>query len=294
MNYRLVTNIYKYITYFLQMSDTINIDNAYFILGIVKDATMEEIKIAYKKKALRWHPDKNPLYAEKAERKMKQINMSYEVLLEQKEKEQEQQSQQSQPQQSQQPNQPSQQSQQPSQQSQQPSQQQSQQPSQQQQIFTWSIQEEDFWKNNWASDKFRINKKGGITSLEEINLIVTMRYAISFLNMQKSHLQSVNMQNMLLYYYEIKHLKMIANIWFGYQDIEQGKTKFIKTLVTNKPFFVDIIRDNNNNTFINSKFIYYYLNTRKQELSTMKNINSKFIKICKCEYFIIQNILSII
>ena len=58
--------------------------NCYQILGIDKNATLEEIKKAYHKLALQWHPDKwvNKSQEEKkqSEEKMKQINEAYEVL----------------------------------------------------------------------------------------------------------------------------------------------------------------------------------------------------------------------
>ena len=34
--------------------------NAYQILGVDADATLAEIKRAYKRLAMRWHPDRNP------------------------------------------------------------------------------------------------------------------------------------------------------------------------------------------------------------------------------------------
>jgi molecular chaperone DnaJ len=51
----------------------------YDILEISRNATADEIKKAYRKKALQYHPDKNPGNAE-AEKRFKEISESYEVL----------------------------------------------------------------------------------------------------------------------------------------------------------------------------------------------------------------------
>ena len=55
-------------------------DDYYKILGIKKNATETEIKKAYRKLALKWHPDKNPNNREEAEEKFKKINEAYSIL----------------------------------------------------------------------------------------------------------------------------------------------------------------------------------------------------------------------
>lgn len=59
----------------------------YETLGVKKDASESEIKTAYRKMALQWHPDKHQ--GEKdAEQKFKEINMAYEVLSDKKKRQQ--------------------------------------------------------------------------------------------------------------------------------------------------------------------------------------------------------------
>lgn len=53
----------------------------YKILEVSKTASVSEIKRAYKKLALQWHPDKNVENREEAEAKFREIAAAYEVWL---------------------------------------------------------------------------------------------------------------------------------------------------------------------------------------------------------------------
>lgn len=61
-------------------------DNFYDLLGVSKSATSDEIKKAYRKKAVQYHPDKNK-DNKQAEEKFKAINEAYEVLSDTKKRE---------------------------------------------------------------------------------------------------------------------------------------------------------------------------------------------------------------
>ncbi|XP_021707244.1 dnaJ homolog subfamily B member 6 isoform X2 [Aedes aegypti] len=52
----------------------------YKVLEVTRTATEGEIKKAYKKLALRWHPDKNPDNADESNRRFREISEAYEVL----------------------------------------------------------------------------------------------------------------------------------------------------------------------------------------------------------------------
>ncbi len=52
--------------------------DAYEVLGVSPTATAREIKAAYRKLAMRWHPDRNR--AKNAEAVFKEINAAYECL----------------------------------------------------------------------------------------------------------------------------------------------------------------------------------------------------------------------
>lgn len=54
--------------------------NYYDILELDKNADESEIKKAYRKMAIKWHPDKNPENKEEAEEKFKEISDAYSVL----------------------------------------------------------------------------------------------------------------------------------------------------------------------------------------------------------------------
>ncbi|KAJ8568030.1 hypothetical protein K7X08_020752 [Anisodus acutangulus] len=52
----------------------------YKVLGVDKKATDDDLKKAYRKLAMKWHPDKNPKNKKEAEAKFKQISEAYDVL----------------------------------------------------------------------------------------------------------------------------------------------------------------------------------------------------------------------
>ncbi len=58
-------------------------EDLYKTLGVSKDATEQEIKKAYRKLALKYHPDRNPGNKE-AEEKFKQVSSAYEILSDEK------------------------------------------------------------------------------------------------------------------------------------------------------------------------------------------------------------------
>lgn len=54
-------------------------DDYYKILQVERSATDEDLKKAYRKLAMQWHPDKNRNNKKEAEAKFKQISQAYDV-----------------------------------------------------------------------------------------------------------------------------------------------------------------------------------------------------------------------
>src|SRR5580704_6950603 len=52
----------------------------YEVLGVQRTAAVEEIKGAYRKAALKWHPDRNPENKQEAEVKFRECTEAYSVL----------------------------------------------------------------------------------------------------------------------------------------------------------------------------------------------------------------------
>ena len=62
------------------MSSSSSSADFYAVLGVSKSASSDELKKAYRKLAIKWHPDKNPDEQEVATAKFKEVAEAYEVL----------------------------------------------------------------------------------------------------------------------------------------------------------------------------------------------------------------------
>lgn len=65
--------------HFSSLEDIMAHQDYYEVLGVPKNASAQELKSAYRKKAMQYHPDKNP-NDKAAEEKFKEINQAYEIL----------------------------------------------------------------------------------------------------------------------------------------------------------------------------------------------------------------------
>ena len=62
------------------VDSNINSDDYYKVLGVDKKADEKKIKTAYKKLAVKYHPDKNPGNEKVAEENFKKVGEAYAVL----------------------------------------------------------------------------------------------------------------------------------------------------------------------------------------------------------------------
>ena len=59
----------------------------YELLGVLQSASSDDLKKAYRKEALKWHPDRHSgSDKEEAEKKFKEINEAYQILSDPKKK----------------------------------------------------------------------------------------------------------------------------------------------------------------------------------------------------------------
>ncbi len=54
--------------------------DCYEVLGVAKSANADEVKSAYRKAALKWHPDRNPQAKQEAEEKFREATEAYSIL----------------------------------------------------------------------------------------------------------------------------------------------------------------------------------------------------------------------
>ena len=54
--------------------------DCYEILGVGRTANADEVKSAYRKAALKWHPDRNPHTKQEAEEKFREATEAYSIL----------------------------------------------------------------------------------------------------------------------------------------------------------------------------------------------------------------------
>lgn len=58
----------------------VNSDDFYEVLGLSRNASEQDIKKAYRKLSLKYHPDKNPNNKEEAEEIFKKVSFAYGIL----------------------------------------------------------------------------------------------------------------------------------------------------------------------------------------------------------------------
>lgn len=76
----LAFSFFFFFPFFFSLNHFFHFPDFYAILGVPRTATLDDIKKAYKKQALKYHPDRNPDNVEAAGEKFKEVAAAYEVL----------------------------------------------------------------------------------------------------------------------------------------------------------------------------------------------------------------------
>jgi len=250
-----------------QDNEKLKIKNLSVLDIFSENVSLEKIKKEYKIKARKWHPDKNPNIREYAEKKMKEINFEYESLMELYSREENIVLKKTNTNTNNNNNNPP--------------------PNK---TTTNTIKKSSInletCINKWNQQKKKATHFG-IQSQDEINFLLTLQMFILFLKQKELPLPS---SPLFSHIFDFIYLKKLAMVWCSYQELQQGKTKFLNNLM-DKYYFIQHIQQY---SFASIEEIMVYAETRKTELCQMNNVPRKKMEWIKKEYVMVDFINSII